>query len=50
MYFTKKLRGKEKEKGITTKMKVKLAAKLLVITWTLMKKKESFNTPEAYKP
>jgi len=43
MYFTNKLRGREKEKGITTKMKVKLAAKLLVIAWTLMKKEEPFN-------
>ena len=42
MYFTNKLRGREREKGIKTKMKVKLAAKLLVIAWTLMKKEESF--------
>jgi len=42
-YFTNKLRGRQKEKGITTKMKVKLAAKLLVIAWTLMKKEEPFN-------
>jgi transposase len=33
----------EREKGIRTKMRVKLAAKLLVIAWTLMKKKESFD-------
>ena len=43
MYFTNKLRGREREKGIKTKMKVKLAAKLLVIAWSLMKKGESFN-------
>jgi transposase len=43
MYFTNKLRGREKEKGITTKMKVKLAAKLLVSAWTVMKKEEPFN-------
>jgi transposase len=43
MYFTNKLRGREKEKGIKTKMRVKLAAKLLVIAWTLMKKEEPFN-------
>ncbi len=43
MYYTNKLRGREREKGITTKMRVKLAAKLLVIAWTLMKKKEPFN-------
>jgi len=43
LYFTNKLRGREKEKGIKTKMRVKLAAKLLIIAWTLMKRKESFN-------
>ena len=43
VYYTNKLRGREKEKGIKTKMRVKLAAKMLIIAWTLMKKKESFN-------
>jgi len=43
IYYTNKLRGREKEKGIKTKMRVKLAAKMLIIAWTLMKKKESFN-------
>ena len=43
LYYMNKLRGREREKGIRTKMRVKLAAKLLVIAWTLMKKKESFN-------
>ena len=43
IYFTNKLRGREREKGIKTKMRLKLAAKLLVIAWTLMKKKEPFN-------
>ena len=38
-----KLRGREREPGIKTKMRVKLAAKLLIMAWTLMKKKESFN-------
>jgi hypothetical protein len=42
-YFTKKLVGRAKEKGIGTKMRVKLAAKLLIIAWTLMKKKECFD-------
>jgi transposase len=42
-YFTKKLEGRQREKGIGTKMRVKLAAKMLVIAWTLMKKKEAFN-------
>ena len=42
-YYTEKLRGREKEKGIKTKMRVKLAAKMLIIAWTLMKKQEHFN-------
>jgi len=42
-YFTTKLKGREREKGITTKMRVKLAAKMLVIAWTLMKKREVFH-------
>lgn len=43
IYYTNKIRGREREKGIHTKMRVKLAAKLLVIAWTLMKKKEAYN-------
>jgi len=43
LYFTNKLRGREREKGIRIKMRVKLAAKLLIIAWTLMKRKEPFN-------
>ena len=43
IYYTNKIRGREREKGIQIKMRVKLAAKLLVIAWTLMKKKEAFN-------
>ena len=42
-YYTHKLRGREREPGIKTKMRVKLAAKLLIIAWTLMKKKEPFH-------
>jgi len=42
-YYTNKLRGREKEKGIKTKMRVKLAAKFLIIAWTLMKKQEVFD-------
>jgi len=42
-YYTNKLMGRQREKGIGTKMRVKLAAKLLVIAWTLMKKKEPFD-------
>lgn len=47
-YFTEKLRQRSRERGIKTKMRVKLAAKLLVIAWTLMKKREPFN-PEYLK-
>lgn len=43
VYYTNKLRGREREKGIKTKMMVKLAAKMLIIAWTLMKNKEYFN-------
>lgn len=42
-YFTNKLRGRQKEKGIKTKMRVKLAGKMLIIAWTLMKRKEFFD-------
>jgi transposase len=42
-YFTTMLQGREREKGIKTKMRVKLSAKMLTIAWTLMKKKEAFN-------
>lgn len=42
-YYINKLRGREREKGIKTKMRVKLAAKMLIIAWTLMKKGEPFN-------
>jgi len=43
VYYSNQLRGREREPGIKTKMRVKLAAKLLIIAWTLMKKKEPFN-------
>jgi transposase len=43
LYFNKLLRGRERERGIRTKMRVKLAAKMLVIAWTLMKKQETFD-------
>jgi transposase len=42
-YFTRMLRGRERERGIKTKMKVKLAAKMLKIAWTLMKKNQGFD-------
>jgi transposase len=43
VYYTTQLRGREREPGIKTKRRVKLAAKLLIIAWTLMKKREPFN-------
>ncbi len=43
VYFTNKLRGREKERGIRTKTRVKLAAKMLILAWTLMKRKEPFD-------
>jgi hypothetical protein len=42
-WFTNKLRGRERERGIKTKMRVKLSAKLLIIAWTVMKKREPFS-------
>jgi transposase len=42
-YFSDLIKGRELERGIKLKMKVKLAAKLLVIAWTLMKRREQFN-------
>lgn len=44
IYYTNKVKGREREKGIKTKMRVKLAAKLLIIAWTLMKNREPFNS------
>jgi transposase len=42
-YFTRLLKGRELERGIKLKMRVKLAAKLLVVAWTLMKRCEAFD-------
>jgi len=42
-YYNRLLEGRQREKGIRTKMRVKIAAKMLVIAWTLMKRKEPFN-------
>ncbi len=42
-YYHSILKGREREKGIGTKMRVKLATKFLAIAWTLMKKKEPFS-------
>lgn len=48
-YFTQLLKGREQERGIRLKMKVKLAAKLLVVAWTLMKRQERFD-PKHFDP
>lgn len=37
-YFTKLIQGRARERGIKTKMRVKVAAKMLIIAWTLLKK------------
>lgn len=42
-YYTARLDGRQREPGIQTKMRVKLAAKLLVIAWTLMKTQQPFD-------
>lgn len=41
-YFSRLIAGREREQGIKTKMRVKVAAKMLVIAWTLWKKGEIF--------
>jgi transposase len=41
-YYSNLLKGRELERGIKLKMKVKLAAKMLVVAWTLMKRREKF--------
>lgn len=42
-YFTQLLEGRQQERGIRGKRTVKLASKLLVVAWTLMKKGEVFD-------
>jgi transposase len=42
-YYHRLLEGRQREKGIRTKMRVKLAVKLLIIAWTLMKTKQPFD-------
>lgn len=49
-YYTRRIKDRSGEKGIQTKMRVKLAAKLLVIAWTLMKKRETFNPEHLGSP
>jgi len=43
MYYGRKYLRRQHEQGAGTKLRVKLAAKLLIIAWTLMKKKEMFD-------
>ena len=43
-YFKRILKGREKERGIKTKMRVKVSAKMLVIAWTLMKTSQAYKT------
>jgi hypothetical protein len=40
--FTGLIKGREREQGIKTKMRVKVTTKMLVIAWTLLKKGEKF--------
>jgi|WetSurMetagenome_2_1015567.scaffolds.fasta_scaffold59932_3 transposase len=41
-WFAKQLTGREREQDIAGILRVKLAMKLLVIAWSLMKNKEMF--------
>jgi len=41
-YLTKIVQGRSRERGIKSKMRVKVAAKILVIAWTLLKKGGKF--------
>jgi transposase len=43
-YFSRLIAGREREQGIKTKMRIKVAAKILVIAWTLWKKGEMFQS------
>ena len=47
-YFARCIKGRELERGIALKMKVKLAAKYLVVAWTLMKDNKKFD-PSCFK-
>lgn len=42
-YFVNIISTRQRERGIVTKMRVKVSAKMLVIAWTLMKHKEVFD-------
>lgn len=41
--YARYLKGRERERGIKTKMRVKLAAKMLVIAWTMMRTETDFD-------
>jgi len=41
--FTRYLTGRERERGIKTKVRVKLAAKMLAIAWAMMKNQMPFD-------
>ena len=41
-YFSRLISSRERERGIKTKMRVKVAAKMLVIAWTIWKNEEVF--------
>jgi transposase len=41
--FRRMLEGRERERGIRTKMRVKLAAKILIIAWSMMKTNSPFD-------
>jgi transposase len=41
--YDRMLEGRQGERGIKTKARVKIAAKMLVIAWTMLKKSEPFN-------
>ena len=43
-YYTNMLKGRELERGIKLKMRVKLAAKMLIVAWTLMKRNEPYDS------
>lgn len=42
--FTRYLNGRERERGIKTRMRVKISAKMLVIAWNIMKSGQEFNS------
>ena len=42
--FNRMLEGRQGERGIRTKARVKIAAKMLVIAWTMLKKNEPFKS------